>query len=373
MRRTLVMLSFSASFSMGALHAATIAADSTRGAELFDTLSCVQCHSINGKGGTVAPDLGRRIDRDFTPASLAATMWNHAPAMWASMRTRNIRASDLNEQAAADLFAYFYSARFFEKPGDAGRGKRLFSSKHCSECHGLTDTKIPAAKPVAQWESLGQPLALVNALWNHAATMRQEFAARKLNWPELTAQDLTDMLVYLRNLPSARDAGTRLEITSGANGQALFDSKGCAACHSGKASLTSRLKSKTLTDIAVAMWDHEPRMPAAPAPLSLGDMRDITSYLWAEQFFEDAGNPTAGGRVFTAMRCATCHNDASSGAPKLTGVGRSYTAASMLSVLWHHGPQMLDQMKAKGLAWPRFEGSDMANLIAYLNSQNKVK
>ena len=176
MTRTLMILSFAASFSLGCLHAATVAADSTRGAQLFETLSCVQCHSINGKGGTVAPDLGRRIDRNFTPASLAATMWNHAPAMWASMRTRNVSAGDLNEQAAADLFAYFYSARFFEKPGDAGRGKRLFSSKHCSECHGLTDTKTSGAKPVAQWDSLDRPLALVNALWNHAATMRQEFA-----------------------------------------------------------------------------------------------------------------------------------------------------------------------------------------------------
>lgn len=367
MTHTLVILSLSAI----ALHAATVAADSARGAQLFDTLSCVQCHSINGKGGTVAPDLGRRIDRNFTPASLAATMWNHAPAMWASMRTRNISPGDLNEQAAADLFAYFYSAHFFEKLGDAGRGKRLFSSKHCAECHGLTDAKLPDAKPVAQWESLGEPLEMVNALWNHAATMRQEFAAKKLNWPDLTAQDLSDMLLYLRNLPSAPNATARVEITSGANGPALFDSKGCAACHSGKAALTSRLKGMTLTDIAVAMWEHEPRMPAAPAPLSLGDMREIVSYLWAEQFLEDAGSPTAGARVFAAKRCATCHNDPSSGAPKLAGTARSFNATTIVSVLWHHGPQMLDQMKTKGIAWPRFEGQDMANLIAYLNAQNK--
>jgi mono/diheme cytochrome c family protein len=379
MKRMIVFLSFAPMLLMEGLHAATIAADSARGAQLFETLSCVQCHSINGKGGTVAPDLGRRIDRDFTPASLAATMWNHAPAMWASMRTRNIRPGDLNEQAAADLFAYFYSARFFEKPGDAGRGKQLFSSKHCSECHGLTDTKIPAAKPVAQWDSLGQ-LEIVNALWNHAATMRQEFANKKLSWPELTTQDLSDMLVYLRNLPSAPNANPRMETTSGANGQTLFDSKGCAACHSGKSALTSRLRGKTLTDIAVAMWEHEPRMPAAPAPLSLGDMREIVSYLWAEQFFEDAGSPSAGARVFAAKRCAACHNEASpnnaSGAPKLTGTGRpinATNAATIVSVLWHHGPQMLDQMKSKGIAWPRFAGQDMANLIAYLNSQNKVK
>lgn len=355
------------------LHAATIAADSARGAQLFETLSCVQCHSINGRGGTAGPDLGRRIDRDFTPASLAATMWNHAPAMWAAMRTRNIRPADLNEQAAADLFAYFYSARFFEKLGDAGRGKRLFSSKHCAECHGLTDAKLPAAKPVSQWESLGQPLELVNALWNHAATMRQEFANKKLNWPDLTAQDLTDMLVYLRNLPSSPIANARIEITPGTNGQALFESKRCAVCHTGKTPLTARLKGKTLTDIAVDMWEHAPRMPADPAPLTVAEMRDIVSYLWADQFFEDAGSPTAGTRVFTAKRCATCHNDASSGAPKITGTGRSFSAAAIVSVLWHHGPNMLDQMKTKGIAWPRFEGSDMANLIAYLNAQNKVR
>jgi hypothetical protein len=29
---------------------------------------------------------------------------------------------------------------------------------------------------------------------------------------------------------------------------------------------------------------------------------------------------------------------------------------------------MLDQMKAKGIAWPRFEGNQMADLIAYLNT-----
>jgi hypothetical protein len=28
---------------------------------------------------------------------------------------------------------------------------------------------------------------------------------------------------------------------------------------------------------------------------------------------------------------------------------------------------MLDKMKAKSLAWPRFDGTQMADLIAYLN------
>src|SRR5262249_54543576 len=157
----------------------------------------------------------------------------------------------------------------------------------------LMDPKLPGAKPVSQWDSLGQPLEMANAMWNHAAAMRQEFANKKLSWPELTAQDLTDLLVYLRNLPSAPNANTRLEISSGANGLALFDSKGCAACHIGKGALTPRLKGKTLTDIAVAMWEHAPRMPAAPTPLTLPEMREIVSYLWAGQFFQDGGSSSA--------------------------------------------------------------------------------
>ena len=87
-------------------HGAVVAADSARGAALFESLKCVQCHSVSGKGGRTAPDLGRLADRSFTPASLAATMWNHAPAMWESMRASDIRAGDLDEQAAADLKKY---------------------------------------------------------------------------------------------------------------------------------------------------------------------------------------------------------------------------------------------------------------------------
>jgi mono/diheme cytochrome c family protein len=348
------------------LEAATIAADSTRGEHLFETLSCVQCHSINGTGGTIAPDLGRRIDRNFTPATLAATMWNHAPTMWAAMGARNIPLGDLNDQAAADLFAYFYSVRFFEKPGDAGRGKSLFESRRCADCHGLTQAKLPAARPVSQWESIGQPIALASAMWNHGATMREEFAKRNLKWPELTSQDLTDLLVYLRNLPELRNTATRVEISAGAEGEALFRSKGCEGCHTGKLTLAGRLKGKTLTDIAAAMWNHQPRMAATSAQLTIEEMREITSYLWAAQFFEDAGDSAAGRRVFTGKRCAVCHEDAASGAPKLAG--RTFSGVTMVSALWHHGPQMLDQMKAKSIAWPRFEGAQMSNLIAFLNS-----
>jgi mono/diheme cytochrome c family protein len=129
------------------------------------------------------------------------------------------------------------------------------------------------------------------------------------------------------------------------------------------------VQGQTLTEIAAAMWNHAPRMAASGAKfvkLDPGEMRQLLSYLWAEQFFRGSGNPAAGRRVFAGKHCASCHENQSSGAPSLAG--RSFNGAAMVSALWHHGPRMLNDMSAKGIAWPRFEGAQMSNLIAFLNS-----
>src|SRR5260221_12205099 len=106
--------------------APSISVDSLRGERLFESQGCIECHSIAGKGGKIAPDLGKRIGRNYTPALLASVMWNHAPTMWASMDRRGLRTAPLDEQSAGDLFAYFYPVRFFDRPGEAAPGKRLF-------------------------------------------------------------------------------------------------------------------------------------------------------------------------------------------------------------------------------------------------------
>src|SRR5690348_12285300 len=88
--------------------------DARRGEQLFQTEQCITCHSINGKGGNIAPDLTRRIDRGYTPSVMASLMWNHAPEMWSAMKNKGINRPVLSAEAASDLFAYFISARYFE-------------------------------------------------------------------------------------------------------------------------------------------------------------------------------------------------------------------------------------------------------------------
>jgi len=40
----------------------------------------------------------------------------------------------------------------------------------------------------------------------------------------------------------------------------------------------------------------------------------------------------------------------------------------MASMLWLHGPAMLEKMKQTNRPWPLFYKSEMADLTAYLNS-----
>ena len=45
-------------------------------------------------------------------------------------------------------------------------------------------------------------------MWNHGPKMRAEFSKKKLAWGKITGQELTDMLVYLQNLPETRNLAT---------------------------------------------------------------------------------------------------------------------------------------------------------------------
>ena len=348
--------------------AGIIPGDARRGEQLFQSEQCIQCHSLKGKGGTLAPDLSRRVDRDYTPSVMASLMWNHAPDMWAAMQRQGVKKGDMTPEKAADLFAYFVSARYFEKPGDAARGKQAFSDRHCADCHGITSSKEPAAPPVVKWESLADPVILAQQMWNHGPKMRAEFSKRKLAWGKITGQDLTDMLVYLQNLPETRHLATNFAFPPSDSGDALFQSKGCADCHKGKMALEGLLHNQTLTDIAADMWNHQPNMKQPPPVLSQEEMRQIIGYIWARQYFQGNGNAERGHKVFAEKNCASCHNDPSSGAPKLVQGKNAYSDITMVATLWDHGPRMLDLMNQKHLAWPRFTTQQMSDLIAYLNS-----
>ncbi len=93
---------------------------------------------------------------------------------------------------------------------------------------------------MSRWEDLNHPFALVEAMWNHMRPMLAATKVKHIAWPTLSAQDLDDLLVYLRNLPATREFAPEMEITADADGAALFRSKGCVTCHNSEASLAGQ-------------------------------------------------------------------------------------------------------------------------------------
>jgi cytochrome c2 len=373
MRSILFIASLAISSAM-AIHGASFSADSKRGAMIFVTQKCTNCHSVSGHGAGTAPDLGRRFDRDYTPAGIASLMWNHAPVMWAAMAKQGVPVPRLTEPEAADLFAYFYAAHFFEKPGEAERGKALFASKHCADCHALTEGgAAKVGPPISQWPGLTDPTVLVAEMFDHASQMTKAMRERNIAFPQLTAQDLTDLLVYLQNLPQTRGRTLEFELSAAPGGEELFRSKGCANCHADQRAFEKLIGDSTLTEVAAAMWNHAPLMvknpETAPAQITPAEMRQILSAVWASQFFSPQGDAARGKHIFESKKCESCHGNPASGAPALAWGPGNYSAVSMVSALWQHGPAMLEKMKQQNINWPHLSPSDMTNVIAYLNSR----
>ena len=336
-----------------------------RGQALFRDLKCTLCHSVNGAGGKKAPDLGRSQDRGFDPYQLAGLIWNHAPKMWGAMEREHLAAPAVDEQQSADLFAFFYAASYFEKPGNSGRGRHLFVLRRCGQCHGTTAPVHAGIKPVAEWDSPWDPIALAQRMWNHSGDMARALDESQVPYPLFTAQDLTDILAWLRSL---RPKGRAVEFAplSPESGRALLESKGCATCHRGTQALEGHTTRYGLTDFAAAMWDHPFRTAYHQTPLSDDDMRRLVGYLVATQFFEERGNPQIGGRLFAKKQCSTCHDDPSSGAPARSEMTGRMTSFGMVAALWKHGPAMQLSMRQRNIPWPQFKGSEMADVSAYL-------
>ncbi len=351
----------------------------SRGLRILEERQCLTCHSISGEGVGTAADLGRRsVTSEHSPAGLAALMWNHGPTMWEQMRQRSIEVAPLAISDADDLFAYFWSLRYFDPRGEALRGKRLFASKQCATCHSLTsEVAATEAPPVSDWAGLSDPELWAQQLWNHSGAMERAMAARGMKWPEFTEQEMVDLLTYLQNLPGTRDDVRRFDLAPPSVATAMFSAKACGTCHSfdapsaDKGSLRgSRKAYGTITGFSAAMWNHAPMSHTEGSPpghrdetFTVDEMGDVISYVYFSGGFEETGNPAKGRSVFVKKGCQSCHG--ASGIP--VGSGGSFSAAAMASAVWSHGPEMYARMQAKGIEWPTLSDRNVADLIAFFN------
>jgi mono/diheme cytochrome c family protein len=357
--------------------------DPLAGSRVFGDKGCVKCHSVNGVGGKIGPDLGR-LPRPRTFFDLAAAMWNHLPRMSDRMRALGVARPRLDARETGDLMAFLYTLDYFDPPGTPATGRRLFVEKKCVVCHQVGGTGGVVGPTLDHLKQYGSPIFVAAAMWNHGPAMAEAMRARNIARPRFEAVELLDLIAYIRSASPLPVAGP-LHVLPGRveEGHRLFVDKRCRDCHgvAGKGAeigpdLAERGVHRSLTQFAAAMWNKAPGMRAAmqsrgiPAPqLRAEEMADLVAYLYAVQYFAVPGDRLRGARLTRDKGCLGCHTvQGRDGKPPvdLAGGPRLESPAAVIAALWNH-TAVADQAAAKG-GWAVLQAPEMADLVAFLRS-----
>jgi len=170
-------------------------------------------------------------------------------------------------------------------------------------------------------------------------------------------------------------------------GQQVFVEKGCGSCHAirgvgptvGPDLGRVPARHLTMTQMAGTMWNHAPAMQQMARekgiiwkPFRGSEMRDLIAFLYALGLLDEPGDPRRGERLFVEKGGATCHSVKGKGGkigPDLTQWRRFGSPILWAELMWTHALQMEEKAREFGLRWPRFEGNEMVDLIAYIQQE----
>ena len=343
------------------------------GWKVFTTKGCSACHAIWGEGGRGGPDLGTLPDTYVSQSQLAALMWNHWPEMWAKMEAKKIPPQKMREKEMADLFAFLYFIRYTDEPGNPRNGKALMEAKHCSKCHPVVKERTKG--DLSAWGMYINPILWAQMMWNHAPQMEREMKKKGLSWVEFKGNEMVDLIAYIRSLDTKAE---KIYLSPGnfQSGMKLFAQKGCAQCHSPRGELDlSKRKDfpRTLAQLAGMMWNHSPKMwrgmeeKGMERPtLSPQEMADLVAYLFSTRYFDEPGDSEKGKAVFIRKQCNLCHAKGTK-MPNLSVLKGQISPIFMAQTMWNHGPEMLEKMRKAKVPWQKIEGTEMVDLMEYLN------
>jgi cytochrome c2 len=369
------------------------------GARLFSQKGCARCHAIGGAtpdpagsgrrvliAPRIGPDLGGTV-LVGNVLDLTGAFWNHAPVMGAKMQELGIRRPVVTTAEMADLVAYLTAFRYYDNrvraPGNPATGRQVFIDKNCAECHeGPISWTMPGPN-LEKYRGRYAPIFLAQAMWNHSTKMSERMQTRGVAWPQLTGQQMTDLVAYLQvGVTAGRVEPVYFEPGSPRRGQTLFAEKRCSECHAiaGKGGrggpelgMRGAEMTRSVPDLAALMWNHRQKMQAEftrrgiPFATFEGqEMADVIAYLYFVNYAHVTGTPERGRGVF-AQHCAACHTQGGkSVGPDLSIASGIDTPIGIIAAMWNHAAGMEAQARQRGLTWPRLAPGDTADLTAFL-------
>lgn len=258
---------------------------------------CGSCHVIGGGDRRSGPDLAR-LSTFASPLYVAQEIWNHGPAMLATMSQLGLAPPTFGQRDLANLSAYIRQQAgpglqegLLLTPGNPNSGRRIFASKGCSTCHGASARGGGGGPDLSRFPLRQSAEAIAGTMWNHSFAMNDAMRARGIDWPSFENSELADLVAFLYFLPFFDPPG------DARRGEEVFSNRSCAVCHSpaGAQEGQSRVAGPDLVGssaasspaaLVAAMWNHAPVMRGAilaegrPWPgLSGRDLRDLRAYL----------------------------------------------------------------------------------------------
>jgi mono/diheme cytochrome c family protein len=182
---------------------------------------------------------------------------------------------------------------------------------------------------------------------------------------------------------ASRPNGPDTLVGDPARGRRVYVQKSCVDCHAvmgrgGKIGpdLATVGKGRSHNRLVAKLWDHLPLMAdryheegLAWPTINPGEMEDLSVYLFYLNFFDRPGDFGKGKKAFADKLCITCHSIGGQGArvgPALDSFGANSSPLKIVSRMWSHGPTMVRSQKERKMKVPRFEGAQVADILAYL-------
>ncbi len=338
--------------------------DEGNGRTLIGESRCISCHSINGRGGTLAPELARvgdKVKESWLPGFLRNVHYYQPDKIMLEY--------NFSDQNALDIAAYMledYSDESYEIPEDVAQtmprveserkeritsGRKLFLKYGCDGCHTINGARL-SPKVGPKLTKIGNRLesALDFGSVSDVRPTLYNWLFLKLKQPDIFDSNsimpnfyftdeeafvLTVALLGNRQYDYAseyyvhEDAGSIYKKPAGAFGE-LFERFSCISCHSidkygGNISTVpltfegSKVKYEWLKSYLIRPYAIRPivtarmprfRMTEREASLMADYIKKVYVSDTIPRFYEyelKAGDVARGKKLFSDLECSGCH------------------------------------------------------------------